>query len=400
MRSQRQYIITGDQVHGHAFDWLSTALRLDYKGTKCTSVTVLQVLLMAASRMVSIFAACRDLAAAPCDQTIRNALASTLPEIAELERRLNQSLATKLPGALFRKSRKIAIDLTLIPYHGQPLRDKKEIYRSKPKSGTSHFHAYATAIVVHKGHRYTLALIHVEYGQKMKDVLQQLMTIVGQRGVKIRYLLLDKGFFNVEVISHLKHAGIGFVIPAQARGRKPKGRSKATGLRALQKKNNGYYQHTLSGKVNGKSRSTRVTICVASKTYTHKKTGKRRLKKLLYVVSKVRLTPREIRESYRKRFGIETSYRQMNEARIKTCTRNPRLRLLFVGIALVLRNVWVWLHFQLAKGKWNNEPRLFLQLLRFGQMLLWIAQTVGEILRADQQKGIDRETYQRLTANH
>jgi len=41
----------------------------------------------------------------------------------------------------------------------------------------------------------------------------------------------------------------------------------------------------------------------------------------------------------------------MNEARIRTCTRDPRQRLLFVGIALVLRNVWVWLHFKLAKEK-------------------------------------------------
>ena len=79
--------------------------------------------------------------------------------------------------------------------------------------------------------------------------------------------------------------------------------------------------------------------------------GKRRRKKLLYVVWKVRLTPPGIRETYRKRFGIETSYRQMNEARIRTCTRDPSQRLLFVGIALVLRNVWVWLHFTLAKGK-------------------------------------------------
>ncbi len=31
---------------------------------------------------------------------------------------------------------------------------------------------------------------------------------------------------------------------------------------------------------------------------------------------------REIRELYPKRFGIETSYRQMNEARIKTCARS------------------------------------------------------------------------------
>src|SRR5438093_7769463 len=29
----------------------------------------------------------------------------------------------------------------------------------------------------------------------------------------------------------------------------------------------------------------------------------------------------------------------------RTCTRNPLARLLLVGVALVLRNVWVWLHY-------------------------------------------------------
>ncbi len=121
-----------------------------------------------------------------------------------------------------------------------------------------------------------------------------------------------------------------------ARGRKPVGRKKAAGLRAMAKRKNGYYRHTLTGKAQGKSCSTRVTICVASKSYTHKKTGQRRSKKLMYVIWKVRQTPRAIRQMYRTRFGIETSYRQMNEARIRTCTRDPRLRLLFVGIALGL----------------------------------------------------------------
>ena len=158
MRSRRQYIITKNEVHGYASFWLQKSLRLEYEGTKCTASTLLQVLLIAASRMVSIFAACRDLADAPCDQTIRNALAATLPGITELERRLNRSLATELPKALFYKARRVAIDLTLIPYHGQPYQDEKEIYRSLPKSGTSHFHAYGTAAVIHKGHRYTLAM--------------------------------------------------------------------------------------------------------------------------------------------------------------------------------------------------------------------------------------------------
>jgi putative transposase len=51
--------------------------------------------------------------------------------------------------------------------------------------------------------------------------------------------------------------------------------------------------------------------------------------------------------SYRRRFGIETRYRQLHEAHIKTSTRDPTLRLLFVGIALILRNVWVWVHYPL-----------------------------------------------------
>ena len=398
MRSRPDYIVTKDEVHGYANHWLSTALRLEYEGTKCTASTLFQVLLIAAARVVSIFAACRDLADAPSDQTIRNALAASLPEMTELERRLNRALVTELPKALHRKARMIAIDLTLIPYHGQPLRTRREIYRSRPKAGTTHFHAYATAVAVHKGHRYTLALVHVEHGESMKNVLQRLLSIVRRRDIRIKFLLLDKGFFSVESLFYLKRARLGFIIPAVARGRKPKGRKKSTGLRAMLNKKHGYYRHTLSTGGGRKKRTTRLTICVASKYFRHKKSDKRRRKKLLYAVWKVRLTPRDIRETYRKRFGIETSYRQMNEARIRTCTRDPRLRLLFVGIALVLRNVWVWLHFKLAKRKWSEEPQLFLELLRFKEMLLWITQVVQRLLHADQRQGIELQTYQRMTA--
>ena len=403
MRSRSEYIITKSEVYAYAEEWLETALRLEYQGYKCTTAMLLQILLIAAARVVSLFAACRNLADAPSDQTIRNALAATLPGITELERRLNQSLATRMPKALWRKSRMVAIDLTLIPYHGQPEYDPKEIFRGEPKSGTTHFHAYATAVVLHKGYRYTVALIRVEYGDSMKEVLQRLLAIILRRGIKIRFLLLDKGFFSVEVIRYLRRAGYGFILPAVVRGRKPKDpKTPPQGLRALLKKKSGYYRQTLtSGQAKEKEKtSVTVSICVASKNYLHEKTGKRYRKKLLYAVWKVRRTPREIRETYRKRFGIETSYRQMNEARIKTCTRDPRLRLLFVGIALVLRNVWVWIHFRFAKSKFSDEPLLFLELLRFQEMLLWITLCVQKALGADKILGIDRQTYERLTAKY
>ncbi len=104
MRSSGEYIITKSEVHAYAEDWLGTALRLEYRGYKCTSGTLLQILLIAAARVVSMFAACRDLADAPSDQTIRNALAATLPEIGEFERRLNLALVRHVPKALRRKS--------------------------------------------------------------------------------------------------------------------------------------------------------------------------------------------------------------------------------------------------------------------------------------------------------
>jgi hypothetical protein len=400
MRSQRQYILTKDEVYGYANDWLSTALRLEHRGRKCTSSVLFSILLIAAARVVSVFAACRDLADAPSSRAVYDALLATLPQMRELQRPLNNSLCHNLPRALFCKSRVLAIDLTLIPYHGQPAFDPKEIFRGKPKSGTTHFHAYATAAVVHKGYRYTIALLYVEYGTSMKEVVQDLLQTVRRRGIKTRYLLLDKGFYSVSVLSYLKRVKTGYVVPIILRGRKKKApKTPATGMRALLKKKNGYYSETIQGQ-DGKRKKAKlkITVCVASKDYEQEKTGKKHRKKLLYAISGVRRTWREIRELYRKRFGIETTYRQMNEARIKTCSPDPRIRLLFVGIALVLRNVWVWLHFRFAKSKYSEEPELFLELLRFGEMLLWITEVVQKALGADKTIGIDHATYQRLAA--
>ncbi len=83
---------------------------------------------------------------------------------------------------------------------------------------------------------------------------------------------------------------------------------------------------------------------------------------------------------YRKRFGIETSYRQLRQARIFTCTRDPHLRLFFVGVGLVLRNLWVWLHHvHLSEGREPNL-RVHLERLRFLQMLERINREIVKLL--------------------
>ena len=105
---------------------------------------------------------------------------------------------------------------------------------------------------------------------------------------------------------------------------------------------------------NGKKELT-ISVCVGYRRHRNRKTGKQRPQKLLFAAWRVHGSPTEIRERYRKRFGIETSYRQMRQARIYTCTRNPHLRLFFLAVALILRNVWVWIHqTRLAEGSGDS----------------------------------------------
>ena len=54
------------------------------------------------------------------------------------------------------------------------------------------------------------------------------------------------------------------------------------------------------------------------------------------------------RELNQRRFGIETSYRQLNQGKARTTTTDVRQRLLWLGVALLLRQVWVWLQQQQA----------------------------------------------------
>jgi len=87
-----------------------------------------------------------------------------------------------------------------------------------------------------------------------------------------------------------------------------------------------------------------------------------------------------VRATYRLRFGIESSYRQLNQARIRTCTRDPLVRLLFVGIALILRNVWVWLHLLVLSTPQRGGRQLRLDKLRFRTLLLWLVHLAEALL--------------------
>lgn len=361
--------VSAVEVHDRASGLIQQYLKFKDYSHQCLASSLMIVLLYAASRVTSVSEACARLRDAPSDETLRQALLSWLPTRRALERRLNRALAADLPKALRKGPQRLAIDLHEVPYHGQPQQERAEICRSKPKCGTSHFHAYATVYVIRKGHRFTLALTWVRQNDTMPEVLKRLLAEVHRIGVKVRFLLLDRGFYSVEVVRYLQAARYPFLMPVKCAGRTPKDpRKLSTGLRRFfQQKRSGWGVHTWR---NPAGKKATVKICVSCRNYRGrwKKHGRQPL-----VYAYWGFEPAScdwVRTTYRERFGIETSYRQANQARIRTSARDPLRRLLFIGIALILRNVWVWFHLIKFGVRHGTGVTLHLAMLRFRALLL------------------------------
>ena len=153
-------ILRSQQVLNALIRTVRPYLALDLQKTRISAEDIIAVLGYASANRISMDAACHELKEAPSANRLREVLAKALPDRATLQRALNTILRTQTPHFVKKGKRAyyVAIDLTLIPYHGEYYEDEKEIMRSQAKSGTTHFHGYATVSIVHDNQRYVVAL--------------------------------------------------------------------------------------------------------------------------------------------------------------------------------------------------------------------------------------------------
>lgn len=157
--------------------------------------------------------------------------------------------------------------------------------------------------------------------------------------MKVRLVLLDRGFYSLGVIRYLQAARYPFLRPLIRRGRKTDDPRGPSGTRVFfTRKRGGWDQYTLQEKG---GRRAKVASGVSCRRQAKRPGAKRRRQVWVYACWGIspKASIRWVVETYRRRFGIESSYRQLNQGRLRTSTREPRLRLLYVGLALVLRNV-------------------------------------------------------------
>jgi len=363
--------LSAQDIHRLTQETLQAQFELEREECMYGAEDIWDVLLAASVERTTVETICDELEG-PSANTVRTALRGVLPDderTTTLENLLNEMLVSHLPEKLLTKKLPCAADLVYIPYHGQHEEDDEAIRRGMAKSGTTHFHCYATLYTVKHNKRYTLALTLVRRSEKVLDVLQRLLNRVKDLKVGIKRLFLDRGFDNNAVIGYLKEQPFPTIIALTIRG-------KEGGTRALLKGRKSYVTSYTRRSTTYPTETFAVHVACKYAKGRYKRQG---LCRFAYIViGKLGLHPLQIYHEYRLRFGIETSYRLMNLVRARTTSKSSALRLFYVGLALTMLNLWVFVKWTYVTRPRRGARQVLHHLLPLARWRLWLWEVVKQ----------------------
>ncbi len=367
--------LTAGEVYTLVQETLQQQWPLDMENREYTAHDIWDVVIAAAVERISLEAACRLLEGAPSGNTVRGILKELLSSDAgmtALEAQMNAALQQRLPKKLLGPRLPGAIDSTEIPYHGKYDEDEEEIVRrGRAKSGTTHFHCFATLYVIKKHKRYTLAITVMRRADKAQDVLQRLLAQGQALGLRLTRLYVDRGFDNNGIVAYLKKQSFVTIMPLVVRGKHGGSRALLVGRKSYQttytRKSTSYDTETLPLHI----------VCRYSK-------GRYKRHGVYYfayiVIGQLHISPQQVAEEYRRRFGIETSYRLMNQVRARTTSRSAPLRFLLITVAFLLLNLWSYVKWHYLFVPQPGPRQVLHHLLPLDRWRAWLWEMVKQRL--------------------
>lgn len=363
----RQIALTDSETLIETIDCLSEHIKIKTQGD-CDQDCLLKILVKAASRGDTLENTINSLNSVPASNTVRYHL-NKFDNFEELETSINSALKSKLLPKINKTQLSLAVDLNLIPYYGEPsLEELPYIYRSEAKLGTCSFYAYATLCILNQDKRFTIAIRAVRKQETIVATLTHLLAELASHNLKIKKLYLDRGFFTIPVIRWLQALDIPFVMPAIRRG-------KQGGINQFLKGRKSYKTtYTMTSK---KGDSVTFELAVICK-YRRGKRKRKGIEYLVYVIYKLPTSLNHIHSTYRKRFGIESSYRVKNICRIRTTSKQPIIRLLFIGISFILINIWINLLWVKISKSRRGKRLVYHSFFPLKQMLFFLDRAIEQ----------------------
>ena len=218
---------------------------------------------------------------------------------------------------------------------------------SEPKNGTKRFEAYATMQIVDGPINATLQSVRVTRDMDNVDFIREFAHTIHNYDIRVRLALLDREFFAVDVMQAIIDAGLDYLMPAVKTIRIKKlidEYHNGTGSQVI--------EHTIKNS-RGEEHTFRLIIVKRDDKKKDKKASKNDDGNAdsdptdKYVVFATSLSAaqalREIEalpDDYRRRWGIETGYRQIDSVTPWTTSRDDRYRQFLFAAAIFMYNMW------------------------------------------------------------
>ncbi len=359
-----EYALTAENVRQATLHILKEHLSLETEGYSCTTEMTLNVLLKAAVDNSSLDAACAELEQVASSNALREQLndALSVVDLRQHECELNTALASAIPPDLSRSRLEIAIDWHDEPFYGKTPELRTYACRSKAKQGTTRFFRIASAYLIWRDVRLTLVMTYVLPEHSPLDIVQHLLQRLKILGFCQMTLFLDKGFCCGEVIRYLQAQQQPAVFACTIRGKTGGSRALCIGRKS--------YRTTYTF-----TDGTVADVALLA-TLPPGRDGRRRRKWLMFVVIGLDWSPHTIKSRYRRRFGIECSYRQGRRVRIITNSMNPALRFFVLGFAMFLVNIWIALRWAFARQPGPGPRRVDPARFRFHRFVHFLMRAI------------------------
>jgi hypothetical protein len=368
MPSVAEYELKADMIRDITHQTLEETFTIEAEGYRCDGEMLVDVLIKAASENSSVEAVCQDLLEVADSNTLRDHINEQfdVSELWQQEVQLNQALARHIPEAMPRGGLEIAIDYHDEPFYGKSAELSSYAVRDRAKKGTARFYRIASAYFVWRQVRLTLAVTYVLPEHDTLTVVKTLLQRCKRLGFHATVLYVDKGFCCGEVIHYLQNEKQAAILACPIRGKDGGTKALCTGRKSYRT------AYTFTD-------GTTVDMVLVA-TLPKRRGGKRARKWLAYVgIGLPDWTPKQVKRAYRRRFGIECSYRQLRRLRIITTSRNPAFRFFVLGFGLLLVTIWAHLRWLFCRIKGRGLPRIDETRMRLQQFISMLRRTIEQL---------------------
>ena len=246
-----------------------------------------------------------------------------------------------------KKSAILIIDFHQDCYYGN--KTNPDVKKGRVKKSTNLFYEYLTADLYCKNGCFTIALLHRTPGECIFSLTKKLLDHV-QEIISIKTILFDGEFATLDILHLLLQKGINFL------GRKSR-------TEVIKRHIDEYYSNS-KGITTRKWRPIRLHSWKSICKNLNVEICPQNIHGVMKFMVKSPgwgIKPEYAEKLYRKRFNIETGYRDKHKFQLFTCTKILSTRLLVFLMATLLWNCWQWflIWLRALKSYTRDLPREF-----------------------------------------